>query len=66
MLGTLAVDRTLVFDTERTRLPRLDLVSTHFDLQPAVAAGRAASAGSRGLLVQMTKPMIVGARMFAD
>jgi hypothetical protein len=46
-----------MFDAERTRLARLDLVSAYFDLQPAVTACRAASAGSGGLLVQLTKPM---------
>jgi hypothetical protein len=52
MLRALAVDRTPVFDTERTRLARPDLMSTHFDLQPAIAAGRAASASPLGLPVQ--------------
>src|SRR6202790_1625944 len=35
-----------MFDAERTRLPRPDLMSAHSDLQPAVAACRAASAAS--------------------
>src|SRR3981081_4108051 len=46
MLRAFAVDRTLMFDTERARLPPPDTMSTHFDLQPAIAACRAASAGS--------------------
>jgi hypothetical protein len=34
------------------------MIPTHFDLQPAIAACRAAAAGSRMLLVQMTRPVI--------
>jgi len=41
-----------VGDAERTRLARPDPMSAHFDLQPAVAAGRTASAASVVLLVQ--------------
>src|SRR6202158_5227353 len=52
MLRALAVNRALMFDAERTRLPRPDPMSAHFDLQPAIAACRAASAGSQMLLVQ--------------
>jgi hypothetical protein len=66
MLRAFAVDRTLMFDAERARLARLDLVSAYFDLQPAVTACRAGSAGSRGLLVQLTKPMIDSGQMFAE
>jgi hypothetical protein len=54
MLRTFAVDRTAMFDAERTGLARPDLVATHFDLQPAIAACRTASAGSQGLLLQPT------------
>src|ERR1700687_3061419 len=46
MLWPFAVDRTLMFDTERARLSPPDTMSTHFDLQPAIAACRTASAGS--------------------
>jgi hypothetical protein len=35
-----------MLDTERTRLPWPDPMSTHFDLQPAIAAGCTASTGS--------------------
>jgi hypothetical protein len=66
MLRAFAVDRTLMFDAERARLPRPDLVSAYFDLQPAITARRAASAGSRGLLVQTTKPVIGSGQMFAE
>jgi|SRR3981081_2704756 hypothetical protein len=41
-----------MFDTERTGLSWPDLMSAHFDLQPAIAACGAASAGPRVLLVQ--------------
>jgi hypothetical protein len=58
VLGTLAVDRTLVLDAERTWLAGPDMVSTHFDLQPAIAACRAVSTGSQVLLVQMTRPQL--------
>jgi uncharacterized protein HemX len=44
-------------DAERTRLSAPDLVAPHFDLQPAIAAGRAATAGSRRVLVQPTNPL---------
>jgi hypothetical protein len=53
-------------DAERTRLAGPDPMSAHFDLQPAIAARRAASAGSRVLLVQLPKPMIGPGRMFVD
>jgi hypothetical protein len=49
MLGAFAVDRTLMLDTERARLSTPDVMSTHLDLQPAIAAGRAASASSLNL-----------------
>jgi hypothetical protein len=52
MLRAFAVNRTPMFDTERTRLSWPDLMPAHFDLQPAIAAGSAASAGSQMLLVQ--------------
>jgi hypothetical protein len=55
MLRPFAVDRTLMCDTERARLAAPDLMSTHFDLQPAIAACRTGSAGSQGLLVQNEK-----------
>jgi hypothetical protein len=58
MLGTFAVNRTPICDAERTRLAGPDVMPTYFDLQPAVAARRAASASSRMLLVQMTRPVI--------
>jgi hypothetical protein len=66
MLGAFAVDRTLICDTERTRLARPDLMPAHLDLQPAVAAGRAVSAGSLTLLVQIKKPLIVSGQMVTD
>jgi hypothetical protein len=47
MLGAFAVNRALIPDAERTWLARPNLMSTYFDLQPAVTASRAASAGSR-------------------
>jgi hypothetical protein len=56
MSGAFAVDRTLISDVERTRIARPDMISTHFDLQPAIAARGTASTGSLVLLVQMTKP----------
>jgi len=46
MLWTFAVNRTLMFDTERTWLAWPDLMSAHFDLQPAIAACRTGSTGS--------------------
>jgi hypothetical protein len=46
MLRAFAVDRTLVCDAKRTRLSWPDPMSTYLDLQPAVAACRAASAAS--------------------
>jgi hypothetical protein len=46
MLGAFAVDRTLMLDTERARLPAPDPMPAHFDLQPAIAASRTASAAS--------------------
>src|ERR1700676_4953620 len=52
MLRALAVNRTLMLDAERARLPPPDFMSGPFDLQPAIAACRAASAGSQMLLVQ--------------
>jgi len=58
MLRAFAVNRTLMFDAERARLSPPDLMSAHFDLQPAIAARRAASAGSRLLLVQMKRPVV--------
>ena len=58
MLGAFAIDRTLTSDTERTRLARSDVMSTHFDLQPAVAARRAGSTGSQVSLGQVKRPVI--------
>src|SRR5258708_13104755 len=46
MLRAIAVDGTLMVDTERARLSPRNPMSTHFDLQPAIAACRAASAAS--------------------
>jgi hypothetical protein len=46
MLRTFTVDRALVRDAERTRLSWSDPMSTHLDLQPAIAACRAASTAS--------------------
>src|SRR6266436_4419094 len=46
MLRAFAVDRTLVCDAKRTRLPWPYPMSTYLDLQPAVAACRTASAAS--------------------
>src|ERR1700730_10929847 len=57
MLGALVVNRALMRDAERTRLSAPDLMAPHFDLQPAVAAGRAATAGSRRVLAQPTNPL---------
>jgi hypothetical protein len=47
-----------MFDAERARLSPPDLISAHFDLQPAIAARRAGSAGSRLLLVQVKRPVV--------
>jgi hypothetical protein len=55
-----------MLDTERAWLAALDPMSAHFDLQPAIAACRAASAGSVVVLVQLTKPVIDPGRMFAE
>src|ERR1700738_2429931 len=52
MLRAFAVNRALMFDAERARFAGPDMMSTHFDLQPAIAACRTGSAGSQGLLVQ--------------
>src|SRR5258708_32450434 len=46
VLRAIAVDGTLMVDTERARLSPRNPMSTHFDLQPAIAACRAASAAS--------------------
>jgi hypothetical protein len=54
-LGAFAVNRTLLSDAERTWLARPHMMPSHLDLQPAVAASRAASAGFLGLLVQMKR-----------
>ena len=51
MLRPFAIDRTAVCDAKRARFSWPDLVPAHLDLQPAIAAGRAASAVS--LLVQL-------------
>src|SRR5450756_370475 len=61
VLRAFAVDGTLTRDTERTRLARPDVMPTHFDLQPAVAARRAASAGSPLLLGQWNTPPVIRA-----
>jgi len=66
MLRAFVVNRTLMRDTERARLAMLDPMPAYFDLQPAVAARRAASAGSVMLLVQMTRPVMDPGRMFAE
>jgi hypothetical protein len=34
-----------MFDAKGTRLARSDLIATYFNLEPAIAAGRTASAG---------------------
>src|SRR6202051_1813660 len=52
MLRTFAVDRAPMFDAERARFASLDPMSTHFDLQPAIAARGTASAGSGRFLIQ--------------
>jgi hypothetical protein len=38
-----------MIDTERTRLPRPDLMSAHFDLEPAVAASGTTATASLSL-----------------
>jgi hypothetical protein len=48
MLRAFAVNRTLMFDAEGTRLSRAYLMAADFDLQPAIAA----STASRTWLVQ--------------
>jgi hypothetical protein len=53
-------------DTERAWLAALDPMPAHFDLQPAIAARRAASAGSLVWLVQLTKPVMDTGPMFAE
>jgi hypothetical protein len=66
MLRAFAVNRALMFDTERAWFAGPDMMSTHFDLQPAIAACRTGSAGSQGLLVQMKKPLMNSGEMFAE
>jgi hypothetical protein len=66
MLRAFTVNRTLMFDTERAWLARPDMMSTHFDLQPAIAACRTGSAGSQGALVQNEKPLMNSGEMFAE
>jgi hypothetical protein len=66
MLRAFAVNRTLMFDTERAWLARPDMMSTHFDLQPAIAACRTGSAGSQGELVQIKRPLMNCGEMFAE
>src|SRR3984893_1747375 len=51
MLRAFAVNRTLVSDAERTGVSRPDPMPTHFDLQPAGATCRAASAASLAYLL---------------
>src|SRR5258706_6957664 len=46
-----------MFNTVRARLSAPDPMPTHFDLQPAIAACRAAATASQVLLVQRPKPM---------
>jgi hypothetical protein len=62
MLRTFAINRTSMLDTERTWLSLVDSVATHLDLQPAIAACRAASAGSGRLLVHPLGPPKIGCR----
>src|SRR3984893_4135481 len=51
MLRAFAVNRTLVSDAERTGVSGVDPMPTHLDLQPAIAACRAASAASLAFLL---------------
>src|SRR5262249_7534159 len=46
MLRPLRVDRAAMIGAERTRFARTNFVSSHLDLQPAVAASRARPAAS--------------------
>src|ERR1700722_5385433 len=52
MLRAFTIDRALMFDAERARFASLDPMSTHFDLQPAIAARGTASAGPGRFLIQ--------------
>jgi hypothetical protein len=59
MLWPFVVDRTSMLDTEWARLSPPDRMPTDLDLQPAVAASRAAAAGPARHDFLLASPMVL-------